>query len=392
MIRIMDAKADPIEPLTDPGGTPSCCAPAAVPAASCCGTPEQVGWRRFDYLTWGSAAAIAVGYAGHFLFGEAFGHGVLGRFAHGTVELMNAMWWGLVLGIVFVGLLDRVPRDVVISALAGERRLTGILRATAAGVLFDLCSHGILMVGMKLYERGATIGQTVAFLLASPWNSLSLTVVLIALIGWWYTLAFVVFSAVIAIITGLVFDALVAAGRLPDNPSRPKAGEVNRQGLRAALRVWLAGVRPSWGGLARMLYDGFRGSRIVLRWLLFGVVLAAAIRAFVPPESFQDWFGPTLLGLFFTIDRDMELGSWIDCGMFIQSIMIAARGEGLETCPQAAFCNYHDTITNLLGTPPEQMLICGMSLGFPLEGAHVNTFRTSRIPVETFVTFRDQPA
>ncbi|MCB1511308.1 MAG: nitroreductase, partial [Hyphomicrobiaceae bacterium] len=55
------------------------------------------------------------------------------------------------------------------------------------------------------------------------------------------------------------------------------------------------------------------------------------------------------VGLFFTIDRDMELGSWLDCGMFIQSVMLAARGEGLETCPQAAFCNFHDTVTALLG-------------------------------------------
>lgn len=98
------------------------------------------------------------------------------------------------------------------------------------------------------------------------------------------------------------------------------------------------------------------------------------------------------VGLFFTIDRDMELGSWLDCGMFIQSVMVAARGEGLETCPQAAFCNFHDTVTKLLGVPDEQMLICGMSLGYPVPGSKVNTFRTSRIGVEEFTTFVDKPA
>jgi nitroreductase len=98
------------------------------------------------------------------------------------------------------------------------------------------------------------------------------------------------------------------------------------------------------------------------------------------------------VGLFFTIDRDMELGSWLDCGMFIQSVMLAARGEGLETCPQAAFCNYHDTVTKLLGVPDEQMLICGMSLGYPVPGSLVNTFRTTRIDVDTFTTFLDAPA
>ena len=79
--------------------------------------------------------------------------------------------------------------------------------------------------------------------------------------------------------------------------------------------------------------------------------------------------------MFFTIDRDMELGSWIDCGMFIQSVMLAARAEGLETCSQAAFCNYYDTVMHLLGAPDDQMLICGMSIGYAVSESLVNTFR-----------------
>lgn len=98
------------------------------------------------------------------------------------------------------------------------------------------------------------------------------------------------------------------------------------------------------------------------------------------------------VGLFFTIERDLELGSWLDCGMFIQSVMLAARGEGLETCPQAAFCNYHDTVTALLGVPDDQQLICGMSLGYAVPEAKVNRFRTSRIPVAEFTSFVETPA
>ena len=98
------------------------------------------------------------------------------------------------------------------------------------------------------------------------------------------------------------------------------------------------------------------------------------------------------VGLFFTIDRDLELGSWMDAGMFIQSVMLAARGEGLETCPQAAFCRYHDTVTSLLGVPENQMLMCGMSLGYPVSGSLVNKFRTSRINVDDFASFLDAPA
>ena len=93
------------------------------------------------------------------------------------------------------------------------------------------------------------------------------------------------------------------------------------------------------------------------------------------------------VGLFFTIDRDMELGSWLDYGMFIQSVILSARGAGLETCAQAAFCPYYDSVMPLLGAPDEQMLVCGMSLGYPLSEAVINSYRTERIPVEAFTTF-----
>ena len=91
--------------------------------------------------------------------------------------------------------------------------------ATFAGVTLDLCSHGILLVGTKLYERGASLGQLMAFLVASPWSSLSLTIILIALIAWGWTLAFVALSMVIGIITGIIFDRLVSAKVLPANPN-----------------------------------------------------------------------------------------------------------------------------------------------------------------------------
>ncbi len=101
-----------------------------------------------------------------------------------------------------------------------------------------------------------------------------------------------------------------------------------------------------------------------------------------------DFFGaPT--GLIFSIDRDMEIGSWLDCGMFIQSVMIAAREFGLETCPQAAFANFHAIIRRRLKVPEGEIIICGMALGFPEPGAKVNTFRTDREPFEVYGRFID---
>jgi hypothetical protein len=101
------------------------------------------------------------------------------QFSQAIFEFLNIMWWGLALGIIFVGILSRVPRELVMGVLGRKEGLGGILRATGAGLLLDLCSHGILLVGMKLYERGASLGQTMAFLIASPWNSISLTIILV---------------------------------------------------------------------------------------------------------------------------------------------------------------------------------------------------------------------
>jgi nitroreductase len=71
------------------------------------------------------------------------------------------------------------------------------------------------------------------------------------------------------------------------------------------------------------------------------------------------------IGLIFSIDRDMELGSWLDYGMFLEAIMVAARQHGVETCPQAAFLIFHDVLQRRLGIPADQQIVCGMSLGYP---------------------------
>ena len=263
--------------------------------------PDCLTHRKFDWLLWGSGTVVSVAYVWHLTIGVGEPHSRLGHFANGAYELINTMWWGILLGILFVGLLDRVPREIVVAALAGERRSSGLMRATAAGVFFDLCSHGILMVGMKLYERGATLGQTTAFLLASPWNSLSLTIILVALIGWWYTTLFVMLSALIAIATGYLFDTLVEAGHLPPNPSRHSSAQPDQTSMTEAIRRWLSELELSWTGSLHILRQGLMGSRMVLRWLLVGVVLASSIRAFVPPDVFLEWFGPTLLGVLATV-------------------------------------------------------------------------------------------
>jgi nitroreductase len=75
-------------------------------------------------------------------------------------------------------------------------------------------------------------------------------------------------------------------------------------------------------------------------------------------------------------------------GMFIQNVMIAARGQGLHTCPQAAWIEYPETVGAVLGLAAHEQLVCGMCLGYADESAIVNTLKTERVPCEAFTTFR----
>lgn len=93
------------------------------------------------------------------------------------------------------------------------------------------------------------------------------------------------------------------------------------------------------------------------------------------------------VGLMFTIDRVMEQGSWLDYGMFLQNLMLAARARGLDTCPQAAFTQYHRIIQEQLDMPAGEMLVCGMSLGFADTRKIENTLQTERASVDEFVRF-----
>ena len=93
------------------------------------------------------------------------------------------------------------------------------------------------------------------------------------------------------------------------------------------------------------------------------------------------------VGLIFTIDRIMEQGSWLDYGMFLQNIMVAARGRGLDTCPQAAFTQYHRIIAAQLGLPANETVVCGMALGWADPGKIENSLITEREPLAGFVRF-----
>lgn len=102
-------------------------------------------------------------------------------------------------------------------------------------------------------------------------------------------------------------------------------------------------------------------------------------------KNFEAFGAPVCL--FFTIDKELGKGSMLDYGMFLQNIMIAARGDGLDTCPQAAWNDYAKIILPLIGAKENEMLVCGMALGYVDKSEIVNSFNTPRVSAEEFTTW-----
>ena len=264
-------------------------------AAGC--HPEK---KKFDYLLWGSLVSVVALYLLNWQFANQIRFNLmLATLSHSTFELINTIWWGILVGMMMVAILTKVPREFVTSLLGTGTGISSILRATLGGVLLDLCSHGILMVGAKLYERGVSTGQVMAFLVASPWNSFSLTLILIALIGMPWTIFFIAASMLIAVLTGLIFEKLTTANVLSENPNKIDLPEEFQFWHEVKFRF--SNTKFSVSFFRSMILDGIVESRMVIRWILFGVLLASLVRTFVDASSFQAYFGPTLVGLGLTL-------------------------------------------------------------------------------------------
>lgn len=265
-----------------------------ISSGSCCGAAGKKG--RPDVLFWIALVGVAVAYAMHLFFAP---EGWSGTFAHAVFRLMNQMWVGLAMGILALGLIGTIPSRLIQGAIGRGGSFTGTLRACLAGLFLDLCNHGILMVAAKLYERGVSYGQVLAFLIASPWNSLSLTLILFSLIGIKWTLLFILGSAVVAVLTGWLASLIVSRSSLPENPGTLELDH-DFSLWKEIKKSWLAATFDK-AFFTSAILTGLRESRMIVRWLLLGTLLAACLTTFVPPDAFARYFGPTVFGLLITL-------------------------------------------------------------------------------------------
>ena len=220
-----------------------------------------------------------------------FNIAVVKVFNEKTVMMIHEMWWGILLSLLAVGVIHHIPQKFVTKHITSHKGIGGLMRAVIAGVAFDLCSHGILLVGMKLYRRGASLGQTMAFLIASPWNSLSLTFIMIALMGLKLTLCFIVFSIVIAFVSGLIFEGI----------EKKKIFPIERDAVEDQEDKEALGFRWSPNFIWEVFRDGYKESKVILKWIFIGTLISSSLAVLLTPEMFQNFFGNDIKGMLLTL-------------------------------------------------------------------------------------------
>jgi nitroreductase len=173
----------------------------------------------------------------------------------------------------------------------------------------------------------------------------------------------------------------VIAGNVRDRLVKAIFDAVERDGFEPYQREW--NYYPvNWR-------EPFLGRRSKIGWDMYSL-LGVAKGDFEGTQRARmrnyEFFGAPV-GMIFTLDEDLEIGSWLDLGIYLGTLMIAARGHGLHTCPQAAFADFHKVIRPILDIPEKEIIVCGMALGHIDPDAPVNKLATSRAPLSDFASF-----
>jgi nitroreductase len=173
----------------------------------------------------------------------------------------------------------------------------------------------------------------------------------------------------------------VVAGEARLRLSRAIQAAIDRDGSDQHVR--------EWNYYPERWREPFLGRRRKIGWDLYGL-LGIKKGDFEGTErqhrrNYEFFDAP--VGMIFTLDEDLEIGSWLDLGIFIGTVMVAARGRGLDTCPQAALANVHKVLRAELGIPDREIIICGMALGYEDKSAPENRLVTERASPAEFATF-----
>lgn len=207
------------------------------------------------------------------------------------IDYLALIWWAVLLGLLLGGVIDYFVPEGFIFKYLGQPRRRSLLYAVVAGFLLSACSHGILALAIQLYKKGARTSSVIAFLLASPWANLPITILLFSFFGWQAALL-VGAAMLIALTTGAVYMLLEDIGWVEGGLAVAQAEHYQWD------RVKQFDLNASVKGVSR---GALNLANMVLWWILIGFMLAALIKAYVPAHAFMQYFGPDGLGLLLTL-------------------------------------------------------------------------------------------
>ena len=230
----------------------------------------------------------------------------LNPFFEAFIDYLILIWWAILLGFIIGGIIDYfIPREYIKKYLSRHRKRT-ILYSIIFGFLMSACSHGILAIAIELYKKGASTSAVVAFLLAAPWANLPITFLLFGFFG--LKALFVVLSAIlIAAITGLIYQILERHGMVECD--KCKSGEDIAvlqnfsiiKDIKRRLKEYEFTAENNIKALKGTIFGSWVLTKMVMWWLLVGMLMASFARAYIPNYLFISYMGPTVVGLIVTL-------------------------------------------------------------------------------------------
>jgi len=215
-------------------------------------------------------------------------------------DYLKLLWWAILLGLLIGGAIDYLVPVEYIERFLGRHKKRSIFYAIFFGFLMSACSHGILAIAIELYKKGANTSSVIAFLLASPWANIAVTVLLFGFFG--IKALFIVFSAIIiAIITGLIYQQLEKRDIIECDKCKNGIGINDHKEVKLELRRIFIKLKEPKKSLIGVAKGSLALAKMIMWWLLIGMILASLARTFVPTDIFQQYMGATILGMIITL-------------------------------------------------------------------------------------------
>ncbi len=228
---------------------------------------------------------------------------ILVPFRENLLMYFKVIWRPALLGLFLGGLIEHfIPQQYISQVLAQHKKRT-ILYAVGLGFFASTCSHGILALSMQLYKKGASTSAVVAFLLASPWANLPLTLMLLGFFGVVKALYIILVAIVIALTTGMVFQWMEHHHFVERNKKSLEYDAAFSIGkdIKKRFRNYHLSTEQVKNDLAGIFRGALGLADMILWWTLIGLALASLAGAYVPSGIFQHYMGPTFLGMLVTL-------------------------------------------------------------------------------------------